>query len=160
MEVHFSSKSNEWNTPDDLFNTLNNEFNFTLDPCTNGENNKCDKFYTEKENGLIQDWSKDIVFMNPPYGREISQWIEKAYNESLKGSKVVCLIPSRTDTKYWHDFIFNKASEVRFIKGRLKFGDSKNSAPFPSAIIVYDNNFNKTKYSTHDYKEDINGSTS
>ena len=152
MEVHFSSKSNEWNTPEDLYNTLNNEFNFTLDPCTNGENNKCDKFYTEKENGLTQDWSKDIVFMNPPYGREISQWIEKAYNESLKGSKVVCLIPSRTDTKYWHDFIFNKASEVRFIKGRLKFGDSKNSAPFPSAIVVYDNNFNNTKYSTYDYR--------
>ena len=152
MEVHYSSKSNEWNTPDDLYNKLEKEFNFTLDPCTNGENNKCDKFYTEKENGLIQDWSKDIVFMNPPYGRQISQWIEKAYNESLKGSKVVCLIPSRTDTKYWHDFIFNKASEVRFIKGRLKFGDSKNSAPFPSAIVVYDNNFNNTKYSTYDYR--------
>ena len=152
MEVHFSSKSNEWNTPEDLYNTLNNEFNFTLDPCTNGENNKCDKFYTEKENGLTQDWSKDIVSMNPPYGRQISQWIEKAYNESLKGSKVVCLIPSRTDTKYWHDFIFNKASEVRFIKGRLKFGGSKNSAPFPSAIIVYDNNFNNTKYLTYDYR--------
>ena len=152
MKVHFSSKSNEWNTPDDLYNILDNEFNFTLDPCTNGINNKCDKFYTEKENGLIQDWSKDIVFMNPPYGREISQWIEKAYNESLKGSKVLCLIPSRTDTKYWHDFIFNKASEVRFIKGRLKFGNSKNSAPFPSAIVVYDNNFNNTKYSTYDYR--------
>ena len=150
MKVHFSSKTNEWNTPDDLYNKLDNEFNFTLDPCTNGENNKCDKFYTEKENGLIQDWSKDIVFMNPPYGREISQWIEKAYNESLKGSKVVCLIPSRTDTKYWHDFIFNKASEIRFIKGRLKFGNSKNSAPFPSAIVVYDNNFNNTKYSTYE----------
>ena len=152
MEVHFSSKTNDWNTPDDLYNTLDNEFNFTLDPCTNGENNKCEKFYTEKENGLIQDWSKDIVFMNPPYGREIRQWIEKSYNESLKGSKVVCLIPSRTDTKYWHDFIFNKASEIRFIKGRLKFGNSKNSAPFPSAIIVYDNNFNKTNYTTYDYR--------
>ena len=152
MQVHFSSKSNEWNTPDDLYNTLDNEFNFTLDPCTNGLNNKCNKFYTEKENGLIQDWSKDIVFMNPPYGRQISQWIEKAYNESLKGAKVVCLIPSRTDTKYWHDFIFNKASEIRFIKGRLKFGNSKNSAPFPSAIIVYDNKFNNTKYSTYDYR--------
>ena len=152
MEVHFSSKTNEWNTPDDLYKTLHNEFNFTLDPCTNGKNNKCDKFYTEKENGLIQDWSKDIVFMNPPYGREISQWIEKAFKESLKGSKVVCLIPSRTDTKYWHDLIFNKASEIRFIKGRLKFGNSKNSAPFPSAIIVYDSNFNNTKYSTYDYR--------
>ena len=73
MEVHFSSNSNEWNTPDDLYNELNNEFNFTLDPCTNGLNNKCEKFYTEKENGLIQDWSKDIVFMNPPYGRQIRQ---------------------------------------------------------------------------------------
>ena len=149
MSVHFSSNSNEWNTPDDLYNILDKEFNFTLDPCTNGLNNKCEFYYTEKENGLIQDWSKDIVFMNPPYGRQISQWIEKAYNESLKGSKVVCLIPSRTDTKYWHDFIFNKASEIRFIKGRLKFGNSKNSAPFPSAIIVYNSKFNKTKYPNH-----------
>ena len=152
MQVHFSSKSNEWNTPDDLYNILDKEFNFTLDPCTNGENNKCDKFYTEKENGLIQDWSKDIVFMNPPYGRQISQWIEKAYNESLKGAKVACLIPSRTDTKYWHDFIFNEASEIRFIKGRLKFVDSKNSAPFPSAIIIYDRNLNNTIYTTYDYR--------
>src|SRR5699024_6369847 len=99
MKVHFSSKTNEWNTPDDLYNILYKEFNFTLDPCTNGLNNKCDKFYTEKENRVIHDRSKDIVAMNPPYGRQRNQWIEKAYNEAGKGSKVVCLIPSRTDTK-------------------------------------------------------------
>lgn len=83
--------------------------------------------------------------MNPPYGREIKLWIQKAYEESLNGAVVVCLIPARTDTTYWHNFIFGKASEIRFIKGRLKFGDGKNSAPFPSAVIVYD----KTKPIEH-----------
>ena len=77
--------------------------------------------------------------MNPPYGREIKYWIQKAYEESLKGATVVCLIPARTDTTYWHNYIFGKASEVRFVKGRLKFGDGKNSTPFPSAVIVFDN---------------------
>ena len=137
MEVHYSSKSNEWATPKDLFEKLNKEFNFTLDPCATKENAKCDKYYTIEDDGLIQDWSNDIVFMNPPYGREIKYWVQKAYEESLKGAKVVCLIPSRTDTTYWHDYIFGKASDIRFLKGRLKFGESKNSAPFPSAIIVF-----------------------
>lgn len=137
MEVHYSSKSNEWATPKDLFDKLNKEFNFTLDPCATKENAKCDKYYTIEDDGLIQDWSKDVVFMNPPYGRQIKHWVRKAYEESTKGSKVVCLIPSRTDTGYWHDYIFNKATDIRFLRGRLKFGDSKNSAPFPSAIIVF-----------------------
>ena len=137
MEVHYSSKSNEWATPKDLFEKLNKEFNFTLDPCATKENAKCDKYYTIEDDGLIQDWSKDVVFMNPPYGKQIKHWIRKAYEESEKGAKVVCLIPSRTDTTYWHDYIFGKASDIRFLKGRLKFGESKNSAPFPSAIIVY-----------------------
>ena len=137
MEVHYSSKSNEWATPKDLFEKLNKEFNFTLDPCATKENAKCDKYYTIEDDGLIQDWSKDVVFMNPPYGRQIKHWIRKAYEESEKGAKVVCLIPSRTDITYWHDYIFGKASDIRFLKGRLKFGESKNSAPFPSAIIVF-----------------------
>lgn len=137
MNVHYSSKTNEWTTPNDLYNRLNDEFNFTLDPCATHKNHKCDKYFTIEDDGLSKDWSKDVVFMNPPYGREIKKWIEKAYEESLKGATVVCLIPARTDTTYWHDYIFNKASDIRFLKGRLKFGDSKNSAPFPSAIIVY-----------------------
>lgn len=137
MSVHFSSKTNEWATPQHLFDELYKEFNFTLDPCATHENAKCEKYFTEKENGLLQDWSDDVVFMNPPYGREIKHWIKKAYEESLKGAIVVCLIPARTDTMYWHDYIFGKAFDIRFLRGRLKFGDSKNSAPFPSAIVIY-----------------------
>ncbi|PTF10627.1 DNA N-6-adenine-methyltransferase [Staphylococcus devriesei] len=137
MEVHYSSKSNEWATPQNLFDELNDEFNFTLDPCATDENAKCGKYFTIEDDGLSKDWSKDVVFMNPPYGREIKKWIKKAYEESLNGATVVCLIPARTDTTYWHDFIFDKANDIRFLRGRLKFGNSKNSAPFPSAIVVY-----------------------
>lgn len=136
-ELMFSSTTNEWYTPIDFFEQLNNEFSFTLDPCSTHENAKCEKHYTLDENGLLQDWSKDIVFMNPPYGKELKEWVKKAYEESLRGATVVCLIPSRTDTSYWHDYIFGKAKDIRFIRGRLKFGGSKNSAPFPSAVIVY-----------------------
>lgn len=137
MSVHFSSKSNEWTTPQHLFDELNQEFNFTLDPCATEENAKCSKYFTIEDDGLSKDWSNDVVFMNPPYGREIKKWIKKAYEESLNGATVVCLIPARTDTMYWHDFIFDKADDIRFLKGRLKFGNGKNSAPFPSAIVVY-----------------------
>lgn len=137
MNVHFSSKSNEWTTPQHLFDELNQEFNFTLDPCATEENAKCSKHFAIEDDGLSKDWSNDVVFMNPPYGREIKKWIKKAYEESLNGATVVCLIPARTDTMYWHDFIFDKADDIRFLKGRLKFGNGKNSAPFPSAIVVY-----------------------
>lgn len=137
MSVHFSSKTNEWSTPQTFFDELDKEFNFTLDPCATHDNAKCKKYYTIEDDGLLQDWSKDVVFMNPPYGREIKHWVQKAYEESLKGATVVCLIPARTDTTYWHNYIFGKADDIRFIKGRLKFGDGKNSAPFPSAVIVY-----------------------
>ena len=137
MKVHYSSKSNEWATPQYLFDELDREFNFTLDPCATDENTKCDKYYTIEDDGLKQDWSNDIVFMNPPYGRGIKHWIQKAYEEYDKGATVVCLIPARTDTTYWHEYIFNKATDIRFLKGRVKFGDSKNSAPFPSAVVVF-----------------------
>lgn len=137
MEVHYSSKSNEWATLQNLFDELNDEFNFTLDPCATDENAKCSKYFTIEDDGLSKDWSNEVVFMNPPYGREIKKWIKKAYEESLNGATVVCLIPARTDTTYWHDFIFDKAYDIRFLRGRLKFGNSKNSAPFPSAIVVY-----------------------
>lgn len=139
LGVHFSSETNEWGTPQKFYEKLNDEFHFTLDPCSTHENHKCNKYYTQEDDGLSQDWSNEVVFMNPPYGREIKHWIQKAYEESLKGVMVVCLIPARTDTTYWHSYIFGKASEVRFVKGRLKFGDGKNSAPFPSAVIVFDN---------------------
>ena len=137
--VHFSMESNEWETPQDLYNKLDEEFSFTLDPCASPSNAKHDNFYTKSDNGLTKNWSKDVVFMNPPYGREIPKWIQKAYEESLRGAIVVCLIPSRTDTRYWHEFIFPYA-EIRFIKGRLKFGGNQKgsgAAPFPSAIVIF-----------------------
>ena len=149
-KVHFMSESNEWATPQDFFNKLNNEFNFTLDPCCTKETAKCKKYYTIEDDGLSQDWSNEIVFMNPPYGRKTGKWIEKAYNESLKGAIVVCLIPARPETGYWWNYIWGKA-KVRFIKKRMVFGKNgvfKNAAPFPSCIIIYGNGkTNATKVS-------------
>ena len=139
MDVHFSSKTDLWATPQSFFDRLDSEFNFTLDPCSDGNNNKCKRYFTKEDDGLVQDWSGETVFMNPPYGRVIGDWIKKAYKESLNGATVVCLIPSRTDTKYWHEYVM-KAEEIRFVKGRLKFGDSSNSAPFPSAVVIFRNN--------------------
>jgi|TARA_R100001015_G_C4549185_1_gene111443 phage N-6-adenine-methyltransferase len=136
MNVHFSSQSNEWTTPNDFYKELNKEFNFTLDPCCTKTNAKCKKFFTKKDDGLSKDWFNETVFMNPPYGREIKNWIKKAYEESLKGALVVCLIPARTDTTYWHNYCMK--GEIRFIKGRLKFSN-KNSAPFPSAVVIFRN---------------------
>lgn len=137
-DLMFSSKSNEWDTPQDFYDKLNKEFGFSLDPCSTHSNAKCEKHFTQEEDGLLQDWGGHIVFMNPPYGRDISRWVQKAYEESKKpDTTVVCLIPARTDTSYWHDYIFGKAADIRFIRGRLKFGNSKNAAPFPSAVIVF-----------------------
>jgi phage N-6-adenine-methyltransferase len=148
INTMFSSKDMTWETPIELFNKLNDEFNFTLDVCALKETAKCDKFFSPEIDGLKQDWSNNVCWMNPPYGRQIQLWLEKAYNESLKDSTtVVCLIPSRTDTKYWHNYCMN-ASEIRFIKGRLKFGNSKNSAPFPSAIVIFNGN-NDLKIKTY-----------
>lgn len=139
-DLMFSSNSNEWETPQDFYNMLNKEFDFDLDPCCTEQNKKCEKHFTIFENGLAQDWSGHTIFMNPPYGREIGVWVKKAYEESRKpNTTVVCLIPARTDTNYWHDYIFGKAKDIRFIRGRLKFGCCKNAAPFPSAVIVFSN---------------------
>lgn len=133
-KVHFSSKTDDWTTPDDFFKKLDEKYNFTLDPCASDDNHKCKKYYTKEDDGLSKPWS-GTVFMNPPYGREIKLWMEKAYNESLKGTTVVCLVPARTDTAWWHDYAMK--GDIEFIRGRLKFGNSKNSAPFPSAVIVF-----------------------
>lgn len=136
-DVMFSSKTNEWATPQKFFDELNAEFNFTLDPCCTIENAKCKTFFTESDDGLLQNWKGHKVFCNPPYGSEIGKWIKKSYEESTQENTiVVMLIPARTDTKYFHEYIY-KQSEIRFIKGRLKFGDSKNSAPFPSMIVIF-----------------------
>lgn len=136
IKTMFSSETNEWPTPQAFFDRLHAEFNFTLDPCSDGVNNKCAKYFTVEDDGLAQSWAPYTTFMNPPYGRAIGDWIKKAYEESQKGVTVVALIPARTDTKYWHDYVM-KAAEIRFVKGRLKFGDGKNSAPFPSAVVVF-----------------------
>jgi len=133
----FSSKKTDWATPQAFYDELNLEYNFTLDPCCSTQTAKCQKYYTEEDDGLSKDWGGETVFMNPPYGRGIDKWIKKAYNEGMKkDTTVVCLIPARTDTKYWHDYCM-RAKEIFFVKGRLKFSSSQNSAPFPSAIIVF-----------------------
>jgi site-specific DNA-methyltransferase (adenine-specific) len=129
------SGTDEWATPQFLFVALNAEFGFTLDACATQENAKCKKFYTKADDSLSQDWSGETVFMNPPYGREIGAWIKKAYEASLKGAVVVCLIPARTDTSWWHSYAMR--GEIRLLRGRLKFGHSDNSAPFPSAIVIF-----------------------
>ncbi|WP_270851702.1 DNA N-6-adenine-methyltransferase [Fusobacterium varium] len=136
-DLMFSSEKMDWTTPIDKFKEWDKEFNFTLDPCSTHENAVCEKHYTIKENGLLQDWGGETVYCNPPYGREIKHWVKKCYEESLKpNTTVVLLIFARTDTKYFHDYIYGKA-ELRFIKGRLKFGNCKNSAPFPSMIAIF-----------------------
>ncbi len=136
-ELMFSSKTDQWATPQALFDDLDKEFHFTLDPCANAENHKCEKFFTAEDDGLAQDWSEHRVFCNPPYGRVVSKWVEKCYREGCKDNTVVVLlIPARTDTAYFHDFILNRA-EVRFIRGRLKFGNGGNSAPFPSMLAIF-----------------------
>lgn len=137
LNVMYMSKSNEWTTPQDFFDELNNEFNFNLDPCADDTNAKCKHYFTKKEDGLLQNWGGYRVFCNPPYGSEISKWVEKCFYEGHKDNTVVVmLIPARTDTRYFHDFIIHR-SEIRFVKGRLKFGDGKKSAPFPSMVVIF-----------------------
>ena len=135
-KVHFSSATEEWATPQEFYNALDAEFHFTLDPCSTDENAKCAKHYTKEQNGLAQDWTGETVFCNPPYGREMPKWIRKCYEHYTGGGIAVMLIPARTDTKAFHEYIYGKA-EIRFIKGRLKFGGSQNSAPFPSMVVVF-----------------------
>jgi len=135
-EVMFSSATDDWATPQNIFDVLDREFNFTLDPCATPENAKCKLFYTKKENGLIQSWVGHRVFMNPPYGREIGDWVKKAWLSAHKENTiVVCLLPARTDTKWFHKYCAQ--GEVWFIKGRLRFGKQNNSAPFPSMVVIF-----------------------
>jgi len=157
-ELFFSSKSEEWETPIEVFNVLHAEFHFTLDAAATTYNARCRKYYTKDDDALSQDWKGENVFLNPPYGKEIGDFVEKAYLESMNGATVVCLIPSRTDTAYWHDFVM-KSTEVRLVKGRLKFvnriipswrvsGNYKLSpAPFPSAVVVFTENNGRPKFS-------------
>lgn len=133
-KAHFSSATDLWTTPQDLFDSLATEFSFSLDVCATAENSKCPAYFTPQVNGLIQKWS-GICWMNPPYGRSIGAWMKKAYEASLGGATVVCLVPARTDTAWWHEYAMN--GEIRFLRGRLKFSGHKNSAPFPSAVVIF-----------------------
>lgn len=134
MSVHFSSKTGLWYTPEDFFKKYDDKYKFEIDVCATDDNKKCDKYFTEEIDGLPQEWT-GICWMNPPYGRTIGKWMKKAYDSSLTGATVVCSVPARTDTNWWHDYAMK--GDVEFIKGRLKFGGSKNSAPFPSAVVVF-----------------------
>lgn len=131
MNVHFSSATDMHATPQDFFDKLNAEFGFETDVCAIAENAKCSNYFTPEQDGLAQEW-KGVCWMNPPYGRHIGEWMKKA---SQSNATVVCLVPARTDTRWWHDYAMK--GEIRFIKGRLKFGDAKNSAPFPNAVVIF-----------------------
>ena len=136
MKVITSSKDNTWATPDDWFNYLDLEFKFTLDPCCTTDTAKCSKFYTPEDDGLSKSWAEERVFMNPPYGRGIIDWMKKAYEECRDhGALVVCLVPARVDAQWWHKYAAK--GEVRFPVGRIKFVGADSSAPFPVAIVIF-----------------------
>lgn len=132
-DVMFSQDTDEWATPRWLFDALDKEFGFTLDPRSDGSNAKCPKFYSVRDSGLLKDWGTETVFMNRPYS-QCRTWMHKAYAAAQQGATVVCLVPARTDTAWWHRYAMK--GEIRLLRGRLKFGDAQNSAPFPSAVIV------------------------
>jgi site-specific DNA-methyltransferase (adenine-specific) len=133
--VFYSSKTDMWATPQDFFDALDAEFHFTLDACAVKENAKCEAYYTPEQDGLDQPWT-GRVWCNPPYGRNVGQWVKKAHDTASGGGFVVMLLPARTDTRWFHDYIYGK-TEVRFIKGRLKFGSCQNAAPFPSMVVIF-----------------------
>ena len=145
-ELMFSSKTDLWETPQYLFDELNKEFDFELDSCATPENAKCTNYFTKEQDGLKQEW-QGVVWCNPPYGRDVGQWVRKAYLSFKTGyADVVMLLPARTDTRWFHEYIYKKPNvEIRFLKGRLKFGASKNSAPFPSMIVIFNRGIAKAK---------------
>ena len=137
-EALYSSRSEEWETPQSFFDVLDSEFHFTLDAASTDENAKCNRHFTKEDDGLQKSWAGETVWLNPPCGKDIGKWMQKAYEESRNGATVVCLVRARTDTKWFHDWVYQKPNvEIRFVKGRLKFGGSQHCAPFPSMIIVY-----------------------
>lgn len=132
-----SSEDMTWATPQEWFNYLNLEFKFTLDPCCVAATAKCDLFYTPETNGLAQSWAEQRVFMNPPYGEAIGDWMRKTYDECRhNGALVVCFVPARVDTQWWHAYAA-KASDIRFPIGRVRFAGATYSAPFPVAIVIF-----------------------
>lgn len=139
------SRGSDWSTPQELFDELNREFRFTLDPCASDWNAKCKRYFTDKDDGLVQDWSGEIVFMNPPYGKDLKLWMEKAYASSLRGATVVCLVPAATDTSWWHDYALK--GEIRYLRGRPRFVTKENEwqQTFSPSVIVIFNPLKKGK---------------
>ena len=135
----YSSDKNDWETPPEIFNPLNEEFHFQVDVCATHKTAKCSDYFTLEDNALEHCWSIwDVCWMNPPYGRQIGKWIKKAYDTSLSGATVVCLVPARTDTSWWHDYCMK--GEIRFLRGRVRFlqdGKAISAAPFPSAVVIF-----------------------
>ena len=131
-DVMFSSKTDMWSTPQDFFDILNAEFGFTCDVCATKENAKCEHYFTQEQDGLKQEWT-GVCWCNPPYGRLIGKWVQKAAESKCT---VVMLLPARTDTRWFHDWIYERA-EVRFLRGRFKFGGCQNAAPFPSMVVIF-----------------------
>ena len=134
MAVHFSSATDQWATPQGFYEDLHAEFGFGLDVCATPDNAKCDRYFTREIDGLSQEWT-GVCWMNPPYGRVIGDWMRKAWESAQRGATVVCLVPSRTDTRWWHDYAMR--GEIRYVKGRLRFGDAKANAPFPCAVVIF-----------------------
>lgn len=137
VETLFSKATAEWETPQDLFDALDFWYHFTLDVAATPENAKCKRFFTAEDDALQHSWAGETVWCNPPYGRQIGAWVKKAYEESRSspGTRVVMLLPARTDTAWFHDYAMK--GFVKFLKGRVKFGGAKNNAPFPSIIVVF-----------------------
>lgn len=133
-----SSKKHDWATPRTFFLELHREFEFTLDACAHAENTCLPRYFSIEDNSLNQSWAGERVYMNPPFGQEIPRFVQKAYQEGYgEAEVVVCLLPARVDTRWWHTYVM-KSAEVRFIRGRLTFGDAENVAPFPCAVVVFD----------------------
>lgn len=142
QKVHFQHSDKEWETPDSLFKPLEEEFNITLDVCATSENTKCNAYYDKKSDGLKREWSvvlllKGSCWMNPPYGKGIEKWVKKAYDETFNGVTTVALLPARTDTQWFHDYVNTGDFEIRFLKGRIKFVGAEYSAPFPSMVVIF-----------------------
>lgn len=144
MKVHYSSATDQWATPWPLFERYRSRYGISLDVCADAENAKCNDYFDIETDGLAQDWGKRSCWCNPPYGREIGKWVEKAWRSAGHGALVVMLVPARTDTRWWHDWIWDTDAQtprtsvkVEFLKGRVKFGDGKAGAPFPSAVVVF-----------------------
>jgi phage N-6-adenine-methyltransferase len=137
IKAMFSSATDMWATPQSFFDRYDRLYSFELDVCAVAENAKCKRFFSPEDDGLAQNWTGSC-WMNPPYGRQIGHWMKKAATESKKNDAlIVCLVPARTDTAWWHDWVIPHASTVEFVRGRIKFGGHMNSAPFPSAVVIY-----------------------